>query len=179
MVVKTSTTAYPDGGYSQAGDTIAYSYAVTNNGPGPVTGVTVSDNKIPSADISCPSPPSAAGRSETCTGTYTVTQADVDAGSVTNTATASATSVQRDGDLDHVLGDRRRLGCHVALSLTKSTTSTGYGAAGHTIPYSYLVTNTGTTTSRTSRSGQPGRHVTCPDSSLAPGASETCTGPTR
>ena len=33
-----------------------------------------------------------------------------------------------------------------SISLTKSTTSTGYGAAGQTIPYSYLVTNTGTTT---------------------------------
>ncbi len=30
MVVKTSTTDYTDGGYSQAGDTINYSYAVTN-----------------------------------------------------------------------------------------------------------------------------------------------------
>jgi uncharacterized repeat protein (TIGR01451 family) len=90
MVVKTSTTSYVDGGYSAAGDTINYTYAVTNTGPDPVTGIQVNDNLIPSADISCPSSSLAGGASETCTGTYTVTQADVDAGSVTNTATTVA-----------------------------------------------------------------------------------------
>ena len=30
-----------------------------------------------------------------------------------------------------------------SLTLTKTTTSSGYGAAGQTIPYSYLVTNSG------------------------------------
>ncbi len=93
MVVKTSTTAYVDGGYSQAGDTINYSYAVTNNGPDTLTNITVNDNLIPSADITCPSSSLAGGASETCTATYTVTQADVDNGSVTNTATVSATSI--------------------------------------------------------------------------------------
>ena len=92
MVVKTSTTAYVDGGYSQAGDQITYNYAVTDTGPDPVTNIAVNDNKIPSADITCPSSPWPAEASETCTGSYTVTQADVDNGSVTNTATVSATN---------------------------------------------------------------------------------------
>ena len=37
-------------------------------------------------------------------------------------------------------------GATSSLAITKSTTSTGYGAAGDAIDYSYLVTNTGTTT---------------------------------
>ena len=69
-----------------------------------------------------------------------------------------------------------------SLSLTKSTTSTGYGAAGQTIPYSYLVTNTGTTT--ISAIGVTDNliasaDITCPDSSLAPGRPRPAPAPTR
>ena len=96
LVVKTSTTAYSDGGYSQAGDTIDYSYLVTNTGPDTETGIQINDNKIPTAAITCPSSSLASGASETCTGTYTVTQADVDAGSVTNTATAAGPNTSGD-----------------------------------------------------------------------------------
>ena len=178
MVVKTSTTAYTDGGYSKAGDTINYSYAVTNQGPDTVTNVAVNDNKIPTADISCPSTSLAGGTSETCTGTYTVTQADVDNGSVTNIATVSATSPSNEtltSAPSSVTVDASD--ATSTLSLTKSTTSTGYGAAGQTIPYSYLVTNTGTTTeSNIAVSDNLVANVSCPDSTLAPGASETCTG---
>ena len=41
--------------------------------------------------ISCPSTTLAVGADETCTATYTTTQADVDAGSITNTGTAVGT----------------------------------------------------------------------------------------
>lgn len=40
----------------------------------------------------------APGASESCTGTYTVTQEDVDNGSLTNTATATATNPQDVGE---------------------------------------------------------------------------------
>ncbi len=178
MVVKTSTTAYTDGGYSQPGDQITYSYAVTNNDPDPVTGITVNDNKIPSADITCPNSSLASGDSETCTGVYTVTQADVDAGFVTNTATVSATTVTNEVVTSAPSSVTVDASDSVSsLSLSKSTTSTGYGAAGDTIPYSYLVTNTGTTTlNGIGVSDDHVASVSCPNSSLAPGASETCTG---
>src|SRR5262249_18831149 len=83
-----------------AGQTIAYSYLVTNTGnvslPGPVT---VTDNRITGANtVSCPNVDTVGnldgfldpGESLTCTATYTITQADLNAGSITNTAQAHA-----------------------------------------------------------------------------------------
>jgi uncharacterized repeat protein (TIGR01451 family) len=178
MVVKTSTTAYVDGGYSQAGDQITYNYAVTNNGGGTVTGITVNDNKIPSTSITCPNSSLASGASETCTGVYTVTQADVDAGSVTNTATVSATTSGNETVTSAPSSVTvNATDATTSISVAKSTTSTGYGTAGDTIPYSYLVTNTGSTTlNSVAVADNLVSSVSCPNSSLAPGASETCTG---
>jgi uncharacterized repeat protein (TIGR01451 family) len=76
--------------YSAAGQTISYSYLLTNSGNTTLSGpFTVSDDK---ATVSCPSTPSSLnpGDTLTCTASYVTTQADVDAGSVTNHATATA-----------------------------------------------------------------------------------------
>jgi hypothetical protein len=84
-------TADAPGGYDQAGNTIRYKYKVTNTGPSPLSGITITDPAVPA--VNCPAPVLAAGTAETCTGSYTVTQADVTAGKVTDTATATGTSV--------------------------------------------------------------------------------------
>jgi len=74
--------------YNTVGQTITYTYTIKNTSnidlPGPFT---VSDNKV--ASVTCASGPLAPGASLNCTGTYTITQADLNAGSVTNIATAS------------------------------------------------------------------------------------------
>src|SRR5271165_324785 len=62
------------------------------------------------------------------------------------------------------------------LTLTKATTSTGFSAAGQTIPYTYLVTNTGNNAVTGVSVTDNMNTVSCPSSSLAPGANETCTG---
>ena len=69
---------------------LTYTYKVTNTGTTTENDVAVSDNLI--SDVTCPDASLAPGQSETCTGSYTVTQTDVDNGSITNTATANATS---------------------------------------------------------------------------------------
>ena len=73
-----------------AGSTIDYSFVVTNTGN--VTLDPVSRLLIPkTGPVSCPVTVLAPGESTTCTATYTLTQADVDAGHVANTATVTGT----------------------------------------------------------------------------------------
>ena len=163
-------------GYGAAGDTIDYSYEVTDTGNSALTDVAATDSLIGS--VNCPSSTLAIGGSETCTASYTVTQADVDAGQVYNNSYATALDSQSQ-PLVSGSSSVTVLAAYATstLSVVKSTTSTGYGAAGDTIPYSYVVKNTGTTTeSNIGVTDNKVATVTCPDSSLAPGASKTCTG---
>jgi hypothetical protein len=80
----------PTPGYRQVGDVISYNYAVTNTGTTTLNGLAIADPAVPGA--SCPDSALAPGTAETCTGSYTVTSADVTAGKVTDTATASGTT---------------------------------------------------------------------------------------
>ena len=71
------------------GDTIAYTFVVTNTGNVTLTSVGVTDPKV--GAVSCPPGSLAPAATRTCTATYTLTQADVDAGEVVNTATTTGT----------------------------------------------------------------------------------------
>ncbi|MCD0453507.1 DUF11 domain-containing protein [Actinocorallia sp. API 0066] len=75
----------------EEGDSLSYTFRVTNTGAAALRSVAVTDPRI--TDVSCPADTLAAGAALTCTGTYTVTASDVAAGRVTNTATASAVRV--------------------------------------------------------------------------------------
>ena len=63
-----------------------------------------------------------------------------------------------------------------SLNLVKSTTAVGYGAAGTTIAYTYVITNTGSTTLTGVSVTDNKNTVSCPSATLASGANETCTG---
>ena len=78
-----------DGNGPDAGDTIDYSFVVTNTGNVTLDPVAIDDPKV--GVVTCPASSLAPGGSTTCTATYTLTQADVDAGHVANTATAGGT----------------------------------------------------------------------------------------
>jgi uncharacterized repeat protein (TIGR01451 family) len=149
---------------------------VTNTGTTTLTGIGVSDNLV--ASVSCPDPSLAPGASETCTGSYTVTQADVDNGSVTNTATANGTAPDPTtvhSNPSSVTVDES--GATTSLSVVKSTGATSFSAAGQTLTYSYKVTNTGTTTIHdVNVTDNLIGAVSCSPATLAPGASVTCTG---
>ena len=82
--------------YDSVGDVISYSYLVTNTGNVTLAGpVTVADDK---ATVTCPAGGLAPGGSMTCTASYTITQADLDSGSVKNTAKASANGTDSNPD---------------------------------------------------------------------------------
>src|SRR6201999_1389344 len=78
-------------GSTDLGDRITWSFLVKNTGT--VT-LTSGGGPAPTAGaISCPATTLAPGASTTCTSTaHTITQADVDAGTVNNTATATGLS---------------------------------------------------------------------------------------
>ena len=87
------------------GNVINYSYLVTNTGNVTLTGpVTVTDDK---ATVTCPRRRGLApGATMTCTASYTITQADLDAGSVTQHR-AAAHAAGTDSDSDDETVDRR------------------------------------------------------------------------
>jgi uncharacterized repeat protein (TIGR01451 family) len=172
------------------GDTVAYSFLVTNEGNTTLRDVALSDDDFTGdgelSAIVCPASATALApqASLVCTASYTVTQADVDAGSITNTATASGTPpVGPDAVSDPSTAEVTAV-VDPALSLTKSVTPTWITRAGESVEYSFVVMNTGNVTlsdaviTETAFSGTgPVPVASCPAgaASLAPGASVTCT----
>ncbi|WP_406013846.1 hypothetical protein OG520_18040 [Streptomyces sp. NBC_00984] len=163
------------------GTKVPYEYVVTNSGGVPLTNVTVTDDRV--TGIICPKTTLAVGETMTCTGSYTVTQADGTAGSVTNTAAAhgqaDGTPVQSPPD-DVTLEVRSGPG----VRLEKSADDTRVYQVGDEVTYTYTVTNTGPE-ELTGLSVADDRvtGVTCDSTTLAPagqsGDSTTCTGTYR
>ena len=154
------------------GDTITYSYLVTNTGNVTINALAVSDDKL--GAITCPVSSLAPAAFTTCTATHLVSGADLDLGSITNTATADGSPT---GGVLVPATDTLTVaitGQAPALTIDK-TAKASYGP-GDTITYSYLVTNTGNVTiNALAVSDDKLGAITCPVSSLAPAAFTTCT----
>jgi len=143
---------------AHSGDVVIYTFTVKNEGNVPVDTISVTDPKI--GAVSCPGAgydwPDALnpgvlipGQSIVCIGTYTLTQADINAGEVDNSATASATSESSTrmgitGDSSDELTSLSQPG--LTLVKTADPTDATALAAGGSIVYSFKVTNTGNTT---------------------------------
>jgi hypothetical protein len=162
--------------YNAVGQVVTYTITATNDGNVTLHNVTVSDN--PSLDsFSCnPSIPAASlapGDSIVCTGTHTISQADLDAGSFKDTASATSTEADAPDAPDTILGAQGP-----ALGLTKTTTTTSYSVVGDTINYKYVLKNIGTVTLTgpfTVTDNKFANPIDCGTGSLAPGATVTCT----
>lgn len=138
-LVKTSSTP----NYKAAGDGLVYSYKLTNTGSADLTGpFMVTDNKFASPLDCGGTSPLVPGGEIICTQTYSATAADVSAKSVTNTAYATCD----DGLGGAVTSNNSSVTIPLArLTIDKTTSSTGYTAAGNTLNYAYTLTNTGNT----------------------------------
>ncbi|WP_161789644.1 DUF7507 domain-containing protein [Phaeacidiphilus oryzae] len=178
------TASEPDG--QHAGATVDYTFVVTNTGNVPLTDVTVQDlafsgTGTPPA-VDCPVTASLApGEQMLCRATYTLTQADVDAGGVTNTATASGTAPSR-GPVTAVDSTSTDVTPDPALRLDKSPDPDAVERHGDTVEYTYRVTNTGNVTvtgvavAETAFTGSGTAPVVhCPETTLAPGQAVDCT----
>jgi hypothetical protein len=173
---------------AKVGDTIHYTYLVTNTGNVSLTVVTVADPPIGPVTCPTPSPPLAPLNSVICTAdnAHTVTTADVDAGFVTDTATATATGViggtSDPSDPATATIPTAQVAPLVAIAkngaVSPDSRQTG-ARPGDTISFSYLVTNIGNIELASVAVDDPTLgSVTCPAPAtpgLSPGDSLTCT----
>jgi uncharacterized repeat protein (TIGR01451 family) len=132
-------------------DVVDFHFTVTNTGNVSLTQVTIDDPMpgLSALAFTWPGAPGALdpGQSVTATATYRLTQADVDAGSVTNAATATGTGPSgdpiRDGDTTTVPLDPAP---GLSLVKTGALAAGAAGAVGSRIDYGFTATNTGNVT---------------------------------
>ncbi|MEU9760665.1 DUF11 domain-containing protein [Streptomyces sp. NPDC047987] len=189
-VVKTATTEKP--GELVVGEKVRYEFAVTNTGNVTLKDVKVNEGEFTGSgklsDVVCPAEAGslAPGASVTCTASYEVTQADVDAGSIKNSATATGTPP---GGTEPPVSPPSKVEVPAprepGLTVVKSATTEKPGelVAGEKVEYAFVVTNTGNVTLKDVKVNEgeftgSGKlsDVVCPAdaASLAPGKSVTC-----
>ncbi len=161
------------------GDTISYVFTVTNTGAVTLSGITLADTvggvTISGGPIATLAP--GAVDSTTFTGSYTVTQVDIDAGTFTNTATVTGTPPSGPPVTDPDV-DVQPLAGNAVLTLVKSASPATYNAVGDVISYDYDLINAGNTSLYPPYTVTDDKTtVTCPatPAALAPGAFVTCT----
>ncbi len=128
------------------GDTLTYTVTATNAGTTTQTNVTVSDNLISPNSNTCATLAPAA----TCvlTGTYTVTQADVDNGSITNTAGVVSDAITTPVEASNTANTGQNDNLSIAKPAPNNADEDGSGniSVGDTLTYTITATNSGTTT---------------------------------
>ncbi|WP_186439106.1 Ig-like domain-containing protein [Dokdonia sp. Hel_I_63] len=159
-IVKTGTFNDEDGdGFAQAGETITYNFTITNTGNVTVTNIVVTD---PLVTVTGGPIDLNAGASDATTfsAIYTITQADIDNGGVTNQALATGQNPDGDdvtdtSDDDSNLEDDETITTFPtdegAIALIKTgffndESGDGFAQVGETVTYNFTVTNTGNIT---------------------------------
>ena len=144
--------------FAQVGETITYTFTVTNTGNVTVNGLVINDALLGVTDLAVTPATLAPGAIGTATATYTLTQSDINNGQITNTAIASGTSPQgnpvQDTSGTSTTNDTptvTTLPQNPAIALVKTavfndTNADTFAQVGETITYTFTVTNTGNVT---------------------------------
>jgi len=136
------------------GDVITYTFKVFNTGNTTLTNIVVTDQMAGLTITGSPITSLAAGDSSSAiTGSYTIKQADLNAGSVTNSALATAkdpnnidiTDVSGTA-INNNLSTKTTITSASAVALVKTASVIGPGILGDRITYIFTVTNTGNAT---------------------------------
>ncbi|WP_157963335.1 DUF7507 domain-containing protein, partial [Algoriphagus litoralis] len=188
-------------GFGNAGETISYTFTVTNTGNVTLSGITIEDDKVTVVGGPIASLVPGATDNTTFTATYTLTQEDVDAGYVVNTALARGEAPGGNPeDPSDDITDESSDPTPVEVPSTECETCTeteipqnpaiellkdgvfndenedGFGNAGETISYTFTVTNTGNVTlSGITIEDDKVTVVGGPIASLVPGATDNTT----
>jgi uncharacterized repeat protein (TIGR01451 family) len=136
----------PDTTFSTVGDVLDYTVTFTNTGNVTLSGVVVTDEllDVALANWQCtPAGPAsvAPGGTVVCTGSYTVTQADLDKGSVLNTACADSDQTPEKCDDVDIPGTRS-----LSLTVDKTADKAIVDIKGEQVTFTYTVTNTSNVT---------------------------------
>ena len=167
--------------FTAVGQIIKYNYNVKNTGttptPGPVivTGATCPEiNTVGNLDTALD-----VNETLVCTSAYTITQADLDIGSVTNIATANVNGINSNQATTTVTTGHPKV-----LTLTMTADPITYNQVGQIITFTYVIKNGGAgnlgPAQFTVNGGLLGATpLNCGDAntSLAPGLTVTCTAP--
>jgi gliding motility-associated-like protein/uncharacterized repeat protein (TIGR01451 family) len=149
-LIKTGVyTDFNNDGIHSAGDHINYLFTVTNTGNVTLTNISVTDLLITVTGNTLASLSPGASDAVTFTGTYTLTQSDIDNGTFTNTATATGTfnnTEYSDTDDDVQTFTRTARIELIKTGTYQDTNSDGSPNPGDHITYSFTITNTGNVT---------------------------------
>jgi uncharacterized repeat protein (TIGR01451 family) len=144
--------------FAQEGETITYTFVVTNTGNVTITDLVINDLTLGVINLAVVPSTLAPGQSGQVTFDYTLTQADVDAGVVTNTAVATGKD-PKGNDVEDISGTAidnddptiTTLPQDPSIALVKTGVFNdenldGYAQEDETITYTFVVTNTGNVT---------------------------------
>ena len=162
--------------FGDLGENITYTYTLTNLGSTAITSLNLTDSL--GIAVSCPGTSIPASGVIQCTASYTITQADIDAGSVSNTATATGvangTPVLAQASLTINFIPQPQ------LTLSKHGEPPEFIARGNNIVYTFTLLNSGnvvlTSPYTIADSVLDSWNCTGATSPLAINASTTCTG---